>query len=149
MNAIKLLKEQLNYNSAVIKNIHEHKIDTEGKDSYKFSEQGAIFSITKNIYNETTIFSKQELSVEEIVEWLDKSSNKIEVVFTEGFRDLKCPTILCVTEIDEIEKEITEFTKMVSGLVLRKKHYEFRDLKIPILDINKDFQKFLDLFEIK
>ena len=49
LNAISLFKENLNYKVAVIKNIHEHEIDKKGKDSYKYAEEGATFSITKNI----------------------------------------------------------------------------------------------------
>ena len=48
LNAINLLKKNLNFNVAVIKNIHDHQIDEEGKDSYEFSRYGAKYSITKN-----------------------------------------------------------------------------------------------------
>ncbi len=148
MNAIKLFKEKLNYKVAVIKNIHEHEIDKEGKDSYKFAETGTVFSITKNINDETTIFLKLKISIEEIVKWLEKSPFKIDLIFTEGFRDLNYPTILCVKEISEIKKEITKNIKMVSGLIIKNNNYKLSDFRIPILDINKDFQKFLELFEI-
>ena len=36
--AIKRLKTEFNFEVVVIKNVHQHKIDEEGKDSYKFSE---------------------------------------------------------------------------------------------------------------
>ena len=49
INAIKRLRKELHYNIAVIKNIHEHQIDEEGKDSYKYIEAGANYAITKNI----------------------------------------------------------------------------------------------------
>ncbi|TFG17052.1 MAG: molybdopterin-guanine dinucleotide biosynthesis protein MobB, partial [Promethearchaeota archaeon] len=38
LNALDLLKKVKNYNGAVIKNIHEHQIDKEGKDSYLYCE---------------------------------------------------------------------------------------------------------------
>ena len=51
MNAIKLIRKQLNYNVAVIKNVKHHQIDKKGKDSYIFTESGASYSAIKNNQN--------------------------------------------------------------------------------------------------
>ena len=134
-----MFNERLNYKVAVIKNIHEHEIDEEGKDSYKYAKEGASFSITKNIYNETTIFLKQEISIEELIEWIDLSPHKIGIVFTEGFRDLNYPTILCVKDSYEIKEQITENTKIISGIITKDKNSEILDIQIPVLDINDSF----------
>ncbi|GAH10484.1 unnamed protein product, partial [marine sediment metagenome] len=71
-NVIKLLKKRLNYETAVIKNIHEHEIDEEGKDSYKYSEAGAVYSITRNVYSENTIFLKKSIEIEKLMDWLEQ-----------------------------------------------------------------------------
>jgi molybdopterin-guanine dinucleotide biosynthesis protein MobB len=62
-NAIKKLKSELELTIIVIKNIHTHKIDTEGKNSFEFTHAGTDFSIIKNKYNEVAIFFKKKLSL--------------------------------------------------------------------------------------
>ncbi len=147
-HAIKLLKLYFNYEVAIIKNIHEHQIDEEGKDSYVFSEAGATYSITKNIYNETVIFSKKELNIETIIEWLLKGPFKIDLVFTEGFRSLEAPTIICLKELKELKPQYNENIKMISGLICSKKVEESNEFNLPIIDIETDFDEFLKNFKI-
>ncbi len=148
-NAIKLLKKHLNYEVAVIKNIHEHQIDKKGKDSYKYCEAGAVYSITKNIYDENTIFIKRKIDVEELTKWLGLGPFKVDLVFIEGFKNLKYPTILCVEKFPDIENQLGEDVKMISGLILNSPIPEDHDLKLPIIDIEKHFEKFLKIFRIK
>ena len=148
-SAIKLLRQHLNYQVAVIKNIHEHEIDEKGKDSYKYSEAGAVYSITKNIYDENTIFLKKKMDVEELINWLEQCPYEIDLVFIEGFKNLNYPTILCVKEFADIENQIEENVKMVSGLACVKPYPEQRDLKVPIVDVEKDFENFLTIFNFK
>jgi len=148
LNAMRLLKKHLSYNLAVIKYIHEHKIDKKGKDSYRFGEEGAIFSITRNSSYETTIFLKKELSIEKLVKWLELSPYKIDLIFTESFRGLSYPSILCVNNSEDIESQLEENTLMISGLIIKKKDYNSIHSNLPIFDITEDFQKFLTLFKI-
>jgi len=148
-HAIKLLKLYLNYEVAIIKNIHEHHIDEEGKDSYVFSEAGATYSITKNIYNETVIFSKKELTIEIIIEWLLKGPFKIDLVLTEGFRSLEAPTIICLKELKELKPQYNENIMMISGLICSKKAEESNEFNLPIIDIETDFDGFIKIFKIK
>jgi molybdopterin-guanine dinucleotide biosynthesis protein B len=147
-HAIKLLKLYLNYEVAIIKNIHEHQIDEEGKDSYVFSKAGATYSITKNIYNETVIFSKKELNIEMIIDWLLKGPFKIDLVFTEGFRSLEVPTIICLKELKELKPQYNENIIMISGLICSKKGEESNEFNLPIIDIETDFDEFLKNFKI-
>ena len=147
-HAIKLLKLYLNYEVAIIKNIHEHQIDEEGKDSYVFSEAGATYSITKNIYNETVIFSKKELNIEMIIDWLLKGPFKIDLVFTEGFRSLEVPTIICLKELKELKPQYNENIMMISGLICSKNRDETNEFNLPIIDIETDFDEFLKIFKI-
>ncbi|MHA1255716.1 MAG: molybdopterin-guanine dinucleotide biosynthesis protein MobB, partial [Promethearchaeota archaeon] len=122
--AIKLLKLYLNYDVAVIKNVHDHQIDEEGKDSFIYSKAGAVYSVTKNIYNETVIFNKKELAIETIIEWLIKGPYKFDLVFTEGFRSLEAPTIICLKELKELKPQYNENIKMISGLICVKNRDE-------------------------
>jgi len=147
-NAIKLLKKHLNYETAVIKNIHEHEIDERGKDSYKYCEAGAVYSVTKNINNENTIFLKKKIEIEDLINWLDQGPFKIDIFFIEGFKNLNYPSVLCVKDFNEIEDKLGKNIKMISGLIC-KKNDEIRELEVPIVDIEKDFEKFLNIFNIK
>lgn len=139
----------LNYDVAVIKNIHEHQIDETGKDSYIYSESGATYSITKNVNNETVIFSKKELNIEAIIEWLLKGPFKIDLVFTEGFRSLEAPTIICLKELKELKPQYNENIKMISGLICAKNRDFTNEFKLPIIDIQTDFDEFVKIFKIK
>ena len=148
-HAIKLLKLFLNYDVAVIKNIHEHQIDEKGKDSNIFSEAGATYSITKNINNETVIFSKKELNIETIIEWLLKGPYKIDFIFTEGFRSLEAPTIICLKELKELKPQYNENIKMISGLICAKNRDVTNEFNLPIIDIQTDFDEFVKILKIK
>ena len=144
-----MLKKKKEFNIAVIKNIHEHQIDKEDKDTYKYGEAGAIFSITKNIRDETTIFIKREIKICELMNWIANSPYEIDLIFIEGFRNLEYPTILCIKEWDDLRPQLSENIKMVSGLICSKKNNEAKkiNIDIPIVNIEEDFKKFLEIFE--
>ncbi len=146
---MKLLKEILNFEASVIKYIHEHEIDEEGKDTYEFGKSGAAFAIARNIKNETTVFVKRDITIEQLIDWIAKGPFKVDVIFTESFRNLKYPSVVCLKDLKELEAQKTNSIKIISGLITTGnnpvKVYE----KIPIIDIKKDFKKFLDIFNLK
>ncbi len=147
---IKLLREKYNMESAVIKNIHKHQIDEEGKDTSLFAEAGSNYTVAKNIYDESTIFIKKNISIKNLIEWMELGPFKIDIVFTEGFRSLKAPTVLCVRNIEEIEEQLNSNVKMVlSQIVLSQDEMERINLKTPIINIKEDFDHFLKIFNIK
>lgn len=135
----------------MVKNIHEHQIDEEGKDSFKYGEAGAKFSITKNVNNETTIFLKNRISIERLLEWIANGPYKIDLVFIEGFRNLNYPTILCLKNFKELTPQLTSNVKILSGLICSKNNYKKEEINLdtPILDIQRDFESFLEIFSIK
>ena len=147
-NAIKLLREKLDLNVAVIKNIHAHKIDEEGKDTHRFSEAGAKFAITRNIHHETTIFLKEQLPLTSLLEWIQDGPYKIDIIFLEGFRDLDYPVVLCLNDLDDFKAQYTEKVKTISGLVIKKSTGLNAMEGVPIIDIEKDFERFLTIFGI-
>ena len=135
----------------MVKNIHEHQIDEENKDSFKYGESGAKFSITKNVNNETTIFLKNRISIERLLEWIANGPYKIDLVFIEGFRNLNYPTILCLKNFEELTPQLTSNVKIISGLICSKNNYKKEEINLdtPILDIQRDFGRFLEIFNIK
>ena len=149
INAIKLLKKKLSYNIAVIKNVKHHPVDEKGKDSYKFTEAGAIYSVIQNINNETAIFMKEkDDKLDQVQTWLKNGPYEIDLLFTEGFRNLNNPTVLCISTLNEIEEQLTENVKMISGVICSKVLNKKRVLDLHIIDIESQFSIFLDLFNI-
>jgi molybdopterin-guanine dinucleotide biosynthesis protein MobB len=141
--AIKKLKTELNFEVVVIKNIHQHQIDEEGKDSYIFTDAGAVLSIIKNKLNENAIFFKKKINIEELIRWVIKGPFKVDIIFTEGFRDLSYPTILCVKELSEIKPQLNENVKAISGLITTSKLSQKSEIKLPIVDAEENFESFL------
>jgi len=148
VNATRRLKNQFNYSIAVIKNVHKHQIDERGKDSYKFSEAGVSYSVIKNINNEIGIFFKCEFDIQELINWLLKGPLKIDLLFIEGFRNLTYPAILCVKELTDIKSQLIKEVKLISGKVNSKNVDDFSAIDIPIINLDKDFNIFLDVFHI-
>ena len=148
LNVIDLLKKEKNYHCAVIKNIHEHQIDKEGKDSFLFCKQGAEYAITKNIYNETTIFIKQELNLPALIEWVESGPFKVDVIFIEGFRNVNYPTLLCIKTISEIEPQLNKNVLALSGIFLQTNSAMKNQMTLPVIDLKENFQDFLNVFNI-
>jgi len=148
INAVKLLKLQLDYEVSCIKNVDQHNIDKEGKDSFEFTKAGATYSIIKNQFNEHAFFFKSKLDIKEIIEWISKGPLKVDLIFIEGFRNLNYPTVLCVKNFKEIDQQLSENVRMISGVFLSKnqKHKEYKG--IPIKSIRENFNEFLEIFDI-
>jgi len=146
---ITLLKTKLGYRVAVVKNVKHHQIDKEGKDSYKFTESGASYSIIKNNNNDYGIFlNVNEDNLKKIVNWVHQGPIQIDILLTEGFRTLDHPTTLCVRNLDEIEQQLNKNVKLISGIICSKNINTNTFSNLPILDIEKNFFKFKDLFQI-
>ncbi|MFX0080479.1 MAG: molybdopterin-guanine dinucleotide biosynthesis protein B [Candidatus Hodarchaeota archaeon] len=149
MNAIKMFKIKLGYNVAVIKNVKHHQIDAKGKDSRIFTESGASYSIIQNLNKEMAIFlNSKEVRLEDFIKWLNQGPHEIDIIFFEGFRNLNHSTVLCISKISEIESQLTDNVKMISGTICETKVIENINLDIPIVNIEEDFQKFLEIFKI-
>ncbi|MFW9865695.1 MAG: molybdopterin-guanine dinucleotide biosynthesis protein B [Candidatus Thorarchaeota archaeon] len=148
--AIKYLKKELNLNISVIKNVKHHRIDDQGKDSYNFTKAGASYSIIKNEDNEAAIFVNiNNLNFNRIIEWLQKGPYELDLVFTEGFRNFKHPTILCVNKLEEIKPQLNKYVKMVSGMICQNQIDSDNFTELPIVNIETSFRQFLEIFKIK
>lgn len=145
---IKKLKNELNLEVSVVKNIHEHRIDEEGKDSFKFSEAGAVFSVIKNKFKQNAIYLNKKISLDALIDWINKSPYKVDLIITEGFRDVSYPTILCVKELQDIEVQLNKNVKLISGLIALNKLSKEREDQIPIFSIQQNFERFTKMFNI-
>ena len=145
---IKKLKTEFDLEVSVIKYIHEHKIDEEGKDSFKFSEAGAVFSVIKNKLNQNAIYLNKKISVDDLINWLNKSPYKVDLIIIESFRDVSYPTILCVKELQDIEVQLNKNVKLISGLITLNKLSKERENQIPIFSIQQNFERFTNIFNI-
>jgi len=148
-NVIKRLKSEMDLTIIVIKNVHVHEIDTEGKDSFEFSNAGADFSIIRNKYHDNAVFFKKEISFEELLDWILNLSKNINLVFIEGFRDLKVPSVLCAENIKDVEAQLNPNVKIISGLVSTKLERKSKVQDLPIINIQNEFHRFLEIFGIK
>jgi len=145
---IRKLKVELNLEVSVIKYIHEHRIDERGKDSFRFSESGAVFSIINNKFGESAIFLKKEINLDELIIWLDQSPFNMEIIIFESFRNLPYPTILCVKELKDVKEQFTENVKMISGLITKSEITQSEEVDLPVVDLDKDFKEFCKIFKI-
>ena len=145
---IKKFKTEFNLEVSVVKNIHEHRIDEEGKDSFKFSEAGAVFSVIKNKFNQNAIYLNKEISLDTLINWLNKSPYKVDLIIIEGFRNVSYPTILCVKELKDIDVQLNKNVKLISGLITLNKVSEEKESQIPIFSIQQNFERFTKIFNI-
>lgn len=125
--ARELIKER---KVAIIKNDPKDKaqFDTEGKDSYKFSQTGAEVVITSP--TRTTYFSQREKTLEEIVEMI----HDFEILLVEGLKTLPLPRIAVFrNKIDESYFVCSEAIAIDETIDLA--NYAIPD-HIDILDLN-------------
>ena len=87
--------------------------------------------------------------MEELIKWIELGPFKVDLVFIEGFKNLRYPTILCVEKFSDIENQVGEDVKMISGRIMNSAIPDDHDLKLPLIDIEKEFKKFLEIFGIK
>jgi len=145
---IKKFKSKFNFEVSVVKYIHEHRIGEEGKDSFKFSEAGAVFSVIKNKFNQNAIYLNKQISLDALINWLNKSLYKVDLIIIEGFRNVSYPTILCVKDIKDIDIQLNKNVKLISGLITLNKVSEERESEIPIFSIQQNFERFTKIFNI-
>ncbi|MHA2006893.1 MAG: molybdopterin-guanine dinucleotide biosynthesis protein B [Promethearchaeota archaeon] len=149
-NALKILAQQRNYNVSVIKNVKHHQIDEEGKDSFWFTEDGASYSMIKNIDNKIGIFFQiKDNEMDETIKWLQIGPHNLDILLTEGFRNFNNPTVLCVSKLNEIDSQLNENVTMISGKICLKNINIKTIFNLPIIDIEKNSQKFLEVFKIE
>jgi len=119
---------------AIIKNDPKDKaqFDTQGKDSYKFSQTGAEVVITSP--TRTTYFSQREKSLDDIVSML----SDFDILLVEGLKTLPLPRIAIFRDtIDESYFECSEAIAIDDSIDIDS--YDIPS-GIDILDLNNTTQ---------
>jgi len=119
---------------AIIKNDPKDKaqFDTQGKDSYKFSQTGAEVVITSP--TRTTYFSQREKTLDEIIAMIDD----FDILLVEGLKTLPLPRIAVFrNKIDESYFSCSEAIAIDDTIDLT--HYVIPE-DIDILDLNNSAQ---------
>jgi len=147
-NAIEKLKTRFLFDIGVIKNVHEHPVDSEGKDSSRYIKAGANLSIIRNKFNEVAFFFTNEMDIQTFINWIVQGPFKLDLLFIEGFRGLLYPSILCVENTKNIQTQLSENVKMISGLITAQNKPLDHYFGIPGIDINKNFEVFVKIFNL-
>jgi len=119
---------------AIIKNDPKDKaqFDTQGKDSYKFSQTGAEVVITSP--TRTTYFSQREKTLDEIIAMI----HDFDILLVEGLKTLPLPRIAVFrNKIDESYFSCSEAIAIDDTIDLT--HYVIPE-GIDILDLNNSAQ---------
>jgi len=147
-NAIEKLKTRFLFDIGVIKNVHEHPVDSEGKDSSRYIKAGANLSIIRNKFHEVAFFFTNEMDIQPFINWIAQGPFKLNLLFIEGFRGLSYPSILCVKNNKNLQTQLSQNVKMISGRITAQKKPLDHYLEIPVIDINKDFEVFVKTFNL-
>lgn len=146
---IEKLKLRFLFDIGVIKNVHEHPVDSEGKDSSRYIKAGADLSIIRNKFHEVAFFFRKEMDIQLFINWIVEGPFKLDLLFIEGFRKLSYPSILCVKETKNIQTQLSENVKMISGLITTQNETLDPNFEIPVLNINKNFEVFVKIFDLE
>jgi molybdopterin-guanine dinucleotide biosynthesis protein B len=145
ISLINFIIKNTNYSVFVLKNIHHHLIDSKGKDSYKFSEAGADVVITKSD-KQTTFFLNKAVDFEEIFDWLENLPIKPDIIITEGFRKLNNDKVLCVANYKDLEDQLDNSIKIISGKLASKVGKDESNYKgIPIINALLEPEKIIKI----
>ncbi|MBY9003928.1 MAG: molybdopterin-guanine dinucleotide biosynthesis protein B [Candidatus Lokiarchaeota archaeon] len=147
-NAIEKLKRKFHFEIGVIKNVHEHPVDSEGKDSYRYVKAGANLSIIRNKFHDVAFFFTKEMDIQGFINWIIQGPFELDLLLIEGFRDLSYPSILCVQNTKNIQTQLSQNVKMISGRITSLSKTLDNYLKIPVIDINTDFEVFVKIFNL-
>jgi len=148
-SVIEKLKIRFLFDIGVIKNVHEHPVDSEGKDSSRYIKAGADLSIIRNKFHEVAFFFRKEMDIQLFINWIVEGPFKLDLLFIEGFRKLSYPSILCVKETKNIQTQLSENVKMISGLITTQNETLDPNFEIPVLNINKNFEVFVKIFDLE
>ena len=119
---------------AIIKNDPKDKavFDTEGKDSYKFSQTGAEVVVTSP--TRTTYFSQREKNLDDIITMI----NDFDILLVEGLKTLPLPRIAIFRNaIDESYLDCSEAIAIDDSISIDE--YDIPS-QIDILDLNNTDQ---------
>lgn len=131
-----LVKEGYSVSSAKSIHIDSFSLETEGTDTFKHHASGA-----KSVglaYPEGKAILYYDLKTEDFLNKFDS-----DYLILEGFRDYKCPKILCARDEDDVLKDLREEVFCISGLISNK----IQDYKgIPVINYGQ-INKIIEIIE--
>lgn len=131
-----LVKEGYSVSSAKSIHIDNFSLETEGTDTFKHHASGA--KSVGLIYPKGKAILYYDLNTEEFL-----NNFESDYLILEGFRDYKCPKILCARDEDDILKDLREEVFCISGLISNKTH-DYNG--IPVID-HKQINKIIEIIE--
>lgn len=148
-NALEKLKRKFHFEIGVIKNVHEHPVDSEGKDSCQYVKAGASLSIIRNKFHDVAFFFTKEMDIQDFINWIIQGPFELDLLLIEGYRDLSYPSILCVQNAKNIQTQLSQNVKMISGRITSLSKTLDNYFEIPVIDINKNFEVFIKIFNLQ
>ena len=88
------------------------------------------------------------MDIQTFINWIVQGPFKLDLLFIEGFRGLLYPSILCVENTKNIQTQLSENVKMISGLITAQSKPLDHYFEIPVIDINKNFEVFVKIFNL-
>ena len=82
------------------------------------------------------------------INWIAEGPFKLDLLFIEGFRGLAYPSILCVQNTKNIQTQLSQNVKMISGRITSQNKTLDHYFNIPVIDLNKDFEIFIKVFNL-
>jgi molybdopterin-guanine dinucleotide biosynthesis protein MobB len=151
--AVEALTRELtkrSYKVAAVKHISEEdfSFDTEGKDTWRFAQAGAKTIIAVSPNEVVTIEKRgaESVSLREIL----RRCKEYDVILLEGFkksvaRNQRIYKIVTVKSAQETREAMSSFKPIL--LFAGPFSTENLNLKVPYLDVTKDFRKLADVVE--
>ncbi|MBT8171531.1 molybdopterin-guanine dinucleotide biosynthesis protein B [Candidatus Bathyarchaeota archaeon] len=136
------------YNVASVKHISEEKftIDTQGKDTWRYSKSGAkiVLSVAPK---EIAIIKKTETKSHSLEKIISEISEETDIIIIEGFKNLvaeniSIPKIVAIKNNEEMLDAIRRY-KNVFGLI--GYNLENKETKIPFINPLSDKEKLVEL----
>lgn len=141
LSIMEYLRSKTQYKIYLLKYVHQHPVDTPGKDSFKFSEAGAEGVLTQSD-EQTAIYLNKVLNLNEILDWLKSQRKEPQFLITESVRTLDLDKILCASKKEEIDDQLDPNVKVITGkiaLAFNNENYK----GIPIINALEEPEKIL------
>lgn len=129
-----LAKKGYSVSSAKSIHIDNFSLETEGTDTFKHHTSGA--KRVGLVYPKGKAILYYDLKTEDFLKEFES-----DYLILEGFRDYKCPKILCARDESDIMKDLREEVFCISGLISNKIH-EYNG--IPVID-HKQVDKIIEI----
>jgi len=88
------------------------------------------------------------MDIQSFIKWIAEGPFKLDLLFIEGFRELSYPSILCIQNTEKIQTQLSENVRMISGRIITQNKTLDHYFDIPVIDVNKNFEDFIKIFNL-